>query len=168
MQKNDYIGILKTYIISQIMKRFNYFILLSFIFIACQQKPNNRDKDIKEVMNTDIAFSDYSVKEGMKKAFIAYADQKAVLLRNNSMPTEGLDKIKTVLDKRPDTGYVLTWKPIFGDVSSSGDLAYTYGTYDLKPKSDTTIYQGTYCTIWKKQADKTWKWVLDIGNDGLK
>jgi ketosteroid isomerase-like protein len=164
----DYLSIFKPLDNLHLMKRILYLILPAFIFMACQNSKNNCENDIKEVMNTDISFSDFSVKEGMKKAFIAYADEKAVLLRNNTMPIEGLDKIKTVLDKQLDTTYVLTWKPIFCDVSNSGDFAYTYGTYDFKPKSDTMIYQGTYCTIWKKQTDKTWKWVLDVGNDGLK
>jgi hypothetical protein len=28
--------------------------------------------------------------------------------------------------------------------------------------------EGTYCTVWKKDKDKKWKFVLDTGNEGLK
>jgi ketosteroid isomerase-like protein len=31
---------------------------------------------------------------------------------------------------------------------------------------DTTIF-GTYTSIWKKQSDGTWKFVLDTGNEGV-
>ena len=30
-----------------------------------------------------------------------------------------------------------------------------------------SMQRGTYVTIWKKDADGTWKWVLDSGNEGL-
>ncbi len=150
------------------MKRFFYLTLLILLFFSCEKDQKTREELIKEIMDTDSAFSDYSVKEGKNNAFIAFADQNAVLMRSNGMPLEGMDAIKESIAKRPDTAYTLTWKPIFGEVSSSGDLGYTYGIWDFKAKSDTAIYQGTYTTIWKKQADNTWKWVLDTGNEGLK
>jgi ketosteroid isomerase-like protein len=31
---------------------------------------------------------------------------------------------------------------------------------------DTIIY-GTYISIWKKQSDGNWKFVLDSGNEGV-
>jgi len=150
------------------MKRFFYFALLIPLFFSCEKDQKTREELIVEIMDTDIAFSDYSVKEGKNNAFIAYADQNAVLMRSNGMPIEGLASIKEHITMHPDTGYVLTWKPIFGEVSTSGDLGYTYGIWDLKQNGDTGIYQGTYTTIWKKQADDSWKWVLDTGNQGLK
>jgi ketosteroid isomerase-like protein len=162
------IFVLRKTIKTRYMKRIFYFALLIPFFFSCEKDQKTREELIKEIMDTDIAFSDYSVKEGKNNAFITFADHNAVLMRSHGMPLEGLAAIKEHITMRPDTGYVLTWKPIFGEVSSSGDLGYTYGTWEFKTKPDTAAFQGTYTTIWKKQADNTWKWVLDTGNEGLK
>jgi Domain of unknown function (DUF4440) len=64
-------------------------------------------------------------------------------------------------------GTSLTWKPLHADMSASGDLGYTYGTYVFKHKDKTgnlvTDY-GKYTSIWKKQKDGSWKVVVDMGN----
>jgi ketosteroid isomerase-like protein len=53
-------------------------------------------------------------------------------------------------------------------MAASGELGYTYGTYQLKDKaSDSLMGVGKYATIWIKQADGTWKAILDTGNPGL-
>ncbi len=49
-------------------------------------------------------------------------------------------------------------------MARSGDLAYETGTYtmtlsDAKTKPSTD--QGHYVVVWQKQADGTWKVVLD-------
>jgi hypothetical protein len=43
-------------------------------------------------------------------------------------------------------------------------LGYTYGNYQLK--MDTLIEKGTYVSIWKKDENGHWKYVLDSGNQG--
>ena len=61
----------------------------------------------------------------------------------------------------------MQWKPKGGTIAQSGELGYTYGLYVLKPAGkDTTLY-GTYVSIWKKQTDGSWKFVLDSGNEGI-
>jgi hypothetical protein len=61
---------------------------------------------------------------------------------------------------------VLTWIPIRADVARSGELGYTYGTYILQ-LSNVDKTGGTYCTIWKKDKNKEWKFALSTGNDGV-
>jgi len=118
----------------------------------------------KEIKAADKAFSDLSKKEGMKIAFIEYMENDGVLLRPNHPPIVGADAID-FLSQSADTAYTLTWSPSAADVSQSGDLGYSYGTYTLQMR-DTALY-GTYVSIWKKQDDGKWKFVLDSGNPGL-
>ena len=59
----------------------------------------------------------------------------------------------------------LTWKPDGGEIATSGDLGFTYGIYKLEMKD--TVLKGTYVSIWKKQTDGKWKFVLDSGNEGI-
>jgi ketosteroid isomerase-like protein len=56
--------------------------------------------------------------------------------------------------------------PIKADVGRSGDLGYTYGTYHVEIKGIGTE-EGTYCTVWQRDKEHGWKFVLDTGNEGL-
>lgn len=52
----------------------------------------------------------------------------------------------------------LQWWPLYAGMAASGDLGFTTGpsTIDGKPL-------GQYFTVWAKQADGRWAWVLDAG-----
>jgi ketosteroid isomerase-like protein len=67
-------------------------------------------------------------------------------------------------------GFNLSWQVTGADVAKSGDLGYTIGTYEettAGPKGIQTTDKGKYVVIWKKQADGTWKVVLDVPNSDL-
>ena len=56
------------------------------------------------------------------------------------------------------------------DVMVAGDLAVETGTFwwTLQPKSGAEIKdKGKYLTVWKRQADGSWKIVRDINNTDL-
>ena len=55
--------------------------------------------------------------------------------------------------------------PLDASVSDSKDLGYTYGVWQLT--SLDSMRQGTYVTIWKKNQNGVWKYVLDAGNEGI-
>ncbi|HBB92314.1 MAG: hypothetical protein A2X22_00605 [Bacteroidetes bacterium GWF2_49_14] len=128
------------------------------------RKPEDRSR---EVIGADLAFSDQSSREGRNRAFLAWCADDGVLLRSNSYPLEGKVKIQELLS-RPDTSYILTWKPMYGYVAESGELGYTYGTWELTVKATGVRSEGTYSTVWKKDKTGAWRWVLDTGNEGLK
>lgn len=118
------------------------------------------------LLEADKAFSRLCESKGMKSAFIDYIDSNGVLLRPGHMPIVGADAIDFLIQQN-DTGFVLSWQPSFAEVANSGELGYTYGMYALQMKDkDTTIF-GTYVSIWKRQADGKWKFMLDTGNEGV-
>ena len=56
------------------------------------------------------------------------------------------------------------------DIMVAGDLAVEAGTFawTFQPKSGPEIKdKGKYRTVWKRQADGTWKIVRDINNTDL-
>jgi ketosteroid isomerase-like protein len=64
-------------------------------------------------------------------------------------------------------GFSLQWTSVKADVSASGDLGYTSGTYEMSADSAAgtpMIEKGKYVTIWKKQPDGQWKAAEDIFN----
>ncbi len=132
---------------------------------------NNIDKHFapkKSITEVDRYYSELSSKKGMNAAFLAMFDSSGVILRANHFPIEGYNSIKTLLIKESDSNFTLTWEPSFSKTSSSGDLGYTYGTYQIVLKAtDSIAEQGTYCTVWQQTADGSWKAILDTGNPGL-
>ena len=118
----------------------------------------------KEIISTDIAFSEFSKKQGMKKAFLEYIDNDGILLRPNTGPIVGANAIDH-LSQVNDSSFTLTWEPLNATASISCDLGFSYGIYTLATEDTTT--KGTYVSIWKKQKDGKWKFVLDTGNEGL-
>ena len=118
------------------------------------------------LLQTDKAFSDMSVEKGMKAAFIEYIDSNGVLLKPNQLPIVGANAIDYLIEQN-DTGYTLNWQPQYAFVASSADLGYTYGIYALHPNNIDTVIYGTYLSIWQKQGDGKWKFVLDSRNEGI-
>ena len=144
------------------------FVVMSIIFMqACKEKEKKIPviSDREQMIKADETFSNMSKQHGMKKAFIEFMDNDAILLRAGHMPIIGADAIEFLIQAN-DTSYTLTWKPSAAEISSSGDLGFTYGIYSLQMRD--TSFSGTYVSIWKKQADGKWKFILDTGNEGIK
>jgi ketosteroid isomerase-like protein len=142
---------------------------LLITLIACNNPGKIEMAKAKEdIMKTDIAFSDLSKEKGRNAAFLEYIDSTCVLLRSNSNPIVGKDAIR-FYQENADTSFTLTWHPENADMASSGDLGFTYGiwTFHEKNQQPDSVNKGTYVTIWKKQKDGNWKFVLDTGSPGL-
>ena len=118
------------------------------------------------MLEADRAFSRLCEEKGMKQAFLEYIDSNGVLLRPNHLPLLGADAIDFLIQQN-DSAFTLKWEPRTGTVARSGELGYTYGIYELKPGTKDTIIYGNYVSIWKKQSDGKWKFVLDTGNEGI-
>ncbi|HEY3250454.1 MAG TPA: DUF4440 domain-containing protein [Ignavibacteria bacterium] len=150
------------------MKNLLFFLFLIFL-TGYTLSQSDLEKAKEQIKQSDLDFSDLSKAKGMKEAFLSYIADDGVLLRPYSYPIVGIDSVKKLLDSEPIT-FTLTWYPLFADVSSSLDLGYTYGLYELTDKDEKgnlISRKGKYCTIWKKQPDGKWKYVLDTGNSGL-
>ena len=133
---------------------------------ACNGKKQPANSQV--LSETDRYYSAMSAKEGMNAAFLAMFDSAGVMLKANHMPIVGFDSIRASLLAESDTAFILTWEPMYEKMAASGELGYTYGTYQLKHKAtDSIMGVGKYATIWTKQADGKWKAILDTGNPGL-
>jgi ketosteroid isomerase-like protein len=150
------------------MKKLSFLIsLLVLILGSCNYRndESNIEKWKTEIIETEKAFADMAKKEGIPKAFLAYAAEDAVLMRNNTL-ISGKNAIKNSFGNQdPGAGNVeLTWEPDFVDVSRSGDLGYTYGSYTYS-FTDTSgavkLDSGIFHTVWKRQANGEWRFVWD-------
>lgn len=119
----------------------------------------NTSADTELVKQTDKEMSDLAQKDGFFTALKTYASEDMVKFDEGSVPVLGKANYEKTTEGKPGPT-TLSWNPEHGEVS--GDLGYTWGkwTYTLP---DTVIH-GVYVTIWKRQSDGSWKWVLDGGN----
>ncbi len=141
------------------------FSLASCNFFPQKKRPAGLNEKIS-MMDADRAFAKLSAEKGVRKAYIEYIDSNGVLLRPNQYPLVGAAAVD-FLSQVNDTTFTLQWEPKGGTIAKSGELGFTYGIYALKPTgNDTTIY-GTYVNVWKKQANGSWKFILDTGNEGI-
>lgn len=145
-----------------------YFILIPILFSACHDAENHQEM-VDQLMDVDREFAKLSVERGSHASFLAYIDDSCILLRPNRYPVIGRKKIEEMFNT-PDTSFTLNWEPLSGDISESDDIGYTYGIYTIQMDSPEGIQvkkEGTYVTIWKRDKDGKWKFVLDTGNQGL-
>ena len=142
-------------------------ILSTSLILACksESKEDSIEKWKQEIVDAERAFAAMAKAEGIPEAFLAYAAEDAVLMRNNSLVT-GKEEMATFFKTQsPGNGEInLSWEPDFVDVSHSGDLGYTYGKFVLSMTDTTGVTRentGVFHTVWKRQADGSWKFVWD-------
>ena len=94
------------------------------------------------------------------QGYLSYYAEDAVEVPNNAGLIQGKANIAKTME----------FLDVGADISSSGDMGYTYGTYEFASSDRNgkpVVDHGKYTTIWKKQKDGSWKVVLDMGNAGI-
>jgi len=126
----------------------------------------------KEVLlAADKAFSDMSVTKGQHAAFLAFMADDVRLFDGDHPPIVGKKAVAEYYasSEKADPGTTATrleWTPIEADASPDAVLGWTRGTWIWSAKkADGTLLKktGYYVTEWRRQADGTYKFVLDIG-----
>ena len=131
--------------------------------------PDNREADAHALRDGEVAafVKDWGGKDTDRIA-AHYTDDGNVMIPNSPMMT-GKDAIgKALKEAMADPNWSLALQPVQVEVSRSGDLGYTRGTYMLTatdPASKKAVTEkGRFVTIFRKQADGSWKAVQDINN----
>lgn len=120
----------------------------------------------KEIRALESAMMNAAAEKG-SAGYMSFYAEDAVELPNGAqmiLSKESIAKTMTFLD---DKNNKLTWSPVHIDVSASGDLAYSFGSYEFRSVGQDgkpSVERGKYTTIWKKRKDGKWKVVLDMGN----
>jgi ketosteroid isomerase-like protein len=101
------------------------------------------------------------------QGYLSYYADDAVEVPNGEPLILGKINIAKTMNFLDDKNNHLTWTPVGGDISKSGDLGYTFGTFEFRSvgkDGKAAVQRGKYTSIWKKQKDGSWKVVLDMGN----
>lgn len=130
--------------------------LLIIIFGVSQVFSQN---DLEKIVNTEKAFAKTAAEKNTKTAFLDFSSEDGLLFNPNPI------NAKELWNSRPVGPALLAWTPLYADISSNGVLGYTTGPWEFRPKGkdDPPSGFGHYVTIWQKQPNGNYKFVLDIG-----
>ena len=134
---------------------------------GCEQAAKPAGNPIAELRAADSALQEALVAKDLEKITAFYADN-AVMLPTAEPMIEGKPAIRDEWQHIlaiPDFSNAAQLRG--ADVSTAGDLGYTWGTYrskmmgeDGKPVEEP----GKFLTVWKRGADGGWKVVMDTYN----
>jgi uncharacterized protein (TIGR02246 family) len=118
-----------------------------------------------EVWTADVAF-DQAAAEGDLERFASLLADEAVFLGGGLL--EGREAILQAWGPlfAENRTAVLRWQPHTVEVSTSGDLGYTIGDFQMTatlPDGSEVETGGTYVSIWQKGDDGRWRVVVDAG-----
>lgn len=118
------------------------------------------DSVAADVAHHEMLFSCTSAVKGRNQAFVEYLDDSCMTF--NPVPVLA----KPIYRASKSGQSILTWQPECIEVSSSADIAYSTGPWELRPSklSDIPISVGHYFSIWKYSSDG-WKVIFDHGTN---
>jgi ketosteroid isomerase-like protein len=124
--------------------------------------------DLQAIKNQEIAWSKDAATKDVTKITAYYADDATLLLPNSPI-VHGIAGIKSAFTGiLQDKNFALTFTGEKAEVA--GNLGYTQGNYSMTmsdAKGNPATDKGKYLTVWKKQADGSWKALEDMNNSDL-
>ena len=103
--------------------------------------------------------------------FASYYTSDTTMIMPGGPPAHGAAAVQAgMTESFKDPNFGLEFAADAADVSDAGDMAYTQGhftEYQTDPTTHAKVSQsGSYVTVWKKQADGSWKAAQDIVTSG--
>ena len=133
------------------------------LFLSAAAQKTEPANPLLQMVENERSFSRMSEEKGIREAFAAFIAEDGILFRPRAVVGKKWmhEHPLPPSDKRP----LLTWQPIYAFLSQSGDLGYTTGPWQYKNdiKDSKASAFGNFMTVWKKQADGNWRFVLDLG-----
>lgn len=117
---------------------------------------------LTDMMRTEQRFAARALVVGWKQAFLEYFTDTAVAF-NGDQTEPAKDQFRRQPDPPKDRR--LIWEPRYGDISSSGDLGYLTGPVRriVPGQNNGQPYHSLYASVWRRQADGSYKVVMDMG-----
>ncbi len=119
-----------------------------------------------ELIEKDDAWAAaYNSAENSTDAFMAQCEDGVRMLAPDAPLAVGKEATRAVIEQLEEIETV--WTAEAADVSEGGDFGYTTGSYYMNTEDaeGTPIrIDGKYLTVWRRQADDSWKVTADMFN----
>jgi ketosteroid isomerase-like protein len=134
-------------------------IIVCFAVVAQGQSP------LQEMVKTEQAFSKMAEEKNTHDAFLAFIADDGLLFRPGAVNGKKWLLEHPAPPPKDDKKPLLAWQPSYAGMAASGDLGFTTGPWEAKAdiKDEKPQGYGHFVTVWKKQPDGSWKFVVDLG-----
>ena len=135
------------------------------------------------VLSTGIALADNEAEQAIREAgdqalkaaqakdvsrWVSFFSNDATLYPPDEPILKGKEAIQEWLSEAvANPNFAISWETTVVEVAEAGDLGFASGTYEATVSDDEgkpVLEQGKWVSVYKKQADGTWKCVTDIWN----
>ncbi len=136
--------------------------------VGCAQQPPAATVDTQAIADSlralDRSWSDAAGRHDAQ-AFASFYASDARLMPPNSEAAVGSDAIVAAATQLlSDTTATVSFAPAEIHVSTSGDMAWEYGTWAMKNAAGENLDNGDFVVVWKPTATGDWKVAADIFN----
>lgn len=139
----------------------------AIILFSCNNQKVDTASEEKKLMDLSREWSSAAATGDTAKILSYWADD-AVVMSPGEPTLRGKDAIREmVVGSSKIPGFSISWEPLSVFVSESGDLAYMIEQNQITVNDslgNPITEKNKAVTIWKKQADGTWKNVVDMWN----
>ncbi|MEO8650344.1 MAG: hypothetical protein ABI539_14360 [Acidobacteriota bacterium] len=135
------------------------FLLIIFIVLLAGGSVVFSRDPLTDLVDTEKAFAATAADKGTKTAFLEYSSADALLFLPEKINS------RSYWTSRDDSKGLLSWAPNYADLSANGLIGYTTGNWEFRPGSkdaEPTGF-GQFVTIWQRQPDGKYRFVVDIG-----
>ena len=145
------------------MRRPSFLLLAGLALAGVIARAETLEEAVRAMTIAEKKFYQTGQEKGTRAAFLEWLADDAIVFRPG--PVNG----KEAWNKRPETGLDLIWEPTFAAIARSGDFGYDTGPSKWRTKKTDEKFSGYghFVSIWKKQKDGKWKFMLDCGNEGI-
>ncbi|MES2275624.1 MAG: DUF4440 domain-containing protein [Bacteroidota bacterium] len=116
-------------------------------------------QNVQDVVDAEKAFAAYAQEHNTRDAFLQFMAADGLVFKAGK-PVNAIEDWKP----KPAAPAKLLWEPAFAGIAASGDIGFTTGPWQFKrTMQDTAIASGIFTSVWRKQADGSWKNIVDMG-----
>jgi uncharacterized protein (TIGR02246 family) len=141
---------------------------------ACTQAPSvpadTREQDAAAIKKADTDAATAATARNVNALMAFYADDTTIMPPNGPMITGRENARKFFTDMMNLSDFSIAWQPSKAEAARSGDVGYSIGNYHMMftaPDGNMVMEDGKYATVWKKQADGSWKLAVDMFNSSM-
>lgn len=125
-------------------------------------KYRGADAGRADIMNQEGRFLKVVTQRGTVEGYLSHLAEGGRIHRPGIFPAIGKSAVRVLLEAQNSS--ITQWQASDGGVAATGELGYTYGSYELKRAAATgdAIEKGYYTRVWKRDAQGQWKIVADV------